>query len=155
MNNPKTVIDFDFDPICTPYGNTEYIQLDDDWYFYENGVKVWIPKGYWSDGASIPTVFWWLIGDPFNPRFLGPAFMHDWRYLTHTTPRSVADEGLYQLCKKKTVPEWKCKCIWAAVRTGGCFAWSNNQDDVLELQKVKNEIMLRPDYDKFDLRGDY
>jgi hypothetical protein len=36
-----------------------------------------IPKGYAWDGASIPRVFWRLIGAKTDPRFLVPSMIHD------------------------------------------------------------------------------
>ena len=36
-----------------------------------------IPKGYCYDGASIPRVFWRLIGANTDNRFLIPALIHD------------------------------------------------------------------------------
>ena len=36
-----------------------------------------IPKGYTWDGASIPRVFWRLIGSKTDNRFLIPSLIHD------------------------------------------------------------------------------
>ena len=36
-----------------------------------------IPKGYCYDGASIPRIFWRLIGSPTDNQFLIPALIHD------------------------------------------------------------------------------
>lgn len=36
-----------------------------------------IPKGYCYDGASIPRLFWRLIGSNTDNRFLIPALVHD------------------------------------------------------------------------------
>ena len=36
-----------------------------------------IPKGYSYDGASIPRVFWRLIGAKTDPAFLIPSMIHD------------------------------------------------------------------------------
>lgn len=39
---------------------------------------VLIPKGYETDGASIPEFFWNKIGTPFNPKFILAAIVHDY-----------------------------------------------------------------------------
>ena len=39
--------------------------------------KFSIPKGYCYDGASIPRLFWRLIGAPTDNSFLIPALIHD------------------------------------------------------------------------------
>lgn len=36
-----------------------------------------IPKGYCYDGASIPRLFWRIIGSSTDNRFLVPALIHD------------------------------------------------------------------------------
>ena len=36
-----------------------------------------IPKGYCYDGASIPKIFWRIIGSNTDNRFLIPALVHD------------------------------------------------------------------------------
>lgn len=45
----------------------------------KDGVKhrLVIEKGYLTDGASIPSPLWPVIGSPFQPHFLGPAIVHD------------------------------------------------------------------------------
>ena len=36
-----------------------------------------IPKSYCYDGASIPKIFWWIIGANTDNKFLIPALIHD------------------------------------------------------------------------------
>lgn len=36
-----------------------------------------IPKGYCWDGATIPRIFWRLIGSKTDPAFLIPSMIHD------------------------------------------------------------------------------
>lgn len=37
-----------------------------------------VPKGYLTDGASIPQPLWSLIGSPYLPEFITAAIAHDW-----------------------------------------------------------------------------
>lgn len=147
---------YDTLPVCTPYPkNGKFIQFAEDWYFWDDGVKVWIPKGYYYNGASIPRVFWFIMGDPFAPVFWAGAGAHDWRYLTHTCTRPHADESLYQLVKqsnqglKVKMSELKIKTIWAAVRVAGYPAWTNSAKDKKELSDLQDLITARPDAEKF------
>ena len=39
--------------------------------------KFTIPKGYCYDGASIPKIFWRIIGSNTDNKFLVPALVHD------------------------------------------------------------------------------
>lgn len=45
--------------------------------FEENKYKFSIPANYTWDGASIPRMFWRLIGSKTDPRFLIPSLIHD------------------------------------------------------------------------------
>ena len=45
--------------------------------YKENIYKFPIPKGYRWDGATIPRMFWRLIGSKTDPRFLIPSMVHD------------------------------------------------------------------------------
>jgi hypothetical protein len=141
-------------PICRPYLNKkDCIQLVDDWCFFIDGKQYWIPQDYYYDGASIPRLFWSLIGSPFEPDFWGPALLHDFGYFTHIFNRAFFDECLFQLLIRCGVPKWKARIMWAAVRTGGYFAWKNDNNDELLLFQLKREISKRPDKDKFVLEA--
>jgi hypothetical protein len=136
------------DPVCRPHGNTDYIELAQDWCFLWDGVEYWIPTGYWYDGASIPRPFWPVIGSPFHPDYW-IAVAHDWLYLTHLTTRKDADEILYQLLRQKKVGTIKAHIIWGAVRSGAAWAWKNNVKDTIELKAIIQLLRDRPDRDKF------
>ena len=74
-------------PFCTekevkeykekPFINLEELEV---WLFdYKNNneYKFKIQKNYTWDGASIPRVFWRLIGSKTEPEFLIPSLIHD------------------------------------------------------------------------------
>lgn len=43
---------------------------------YRIDNKLVIPKGFVSDGATIPRVFWWFV-PPFKPQYLPAVIVHD------------------------------------------------------------------------------
>lgn len=51
--------------------------------------NVRVPKGFITDGATIPRVFWWII-PPFKPKFLPAIIIHD--YLCDKEKYQLADE---------------------------------------------------------------
>ena len=51
------------------------VQLND--YRKNKQYEFSIPKGYCYDGASIPRIFWRIIGANTDNRFLIPALIHD------------------------------------------------------------------------------
>lgn len=37
-----------------------------------------VPAGFLTDGASVPPVFWIVVGHPYSPSSLRAAVLHDW-----------------------------------------------------------------------------
>lgn len=64
----------------------------------KNGLhkKFTIQQGKHSDGASIPKIFWTVIGDPFNPRFARAAWFHDYMAYRGADQKEVS-EVFYRL----------------------------------------------------------
>lgn len=55
------------------------LELVEDWIItLADGLQIIIPKGFITDGASIPALFWWMIS-PFGPLLEG-AILHDFGY---------------------------------------------------------------------------
>ena len=62
--------------ICNkPFVNKEPLLVEIVW--LEETFKFNIPSGYEWDGASIPKLFWLIIGSKYNPEFLVPSLLHD------------------------------------------------------------------------------
>jgi hypothetical protein len=140
---------YDIQPECEAMPETNFVKLVKDWYFCIDNKKIWIPKDYYYNGASIPRIFWSIIGSPFEPDFWSAAMGHDYLYLLHLVDRSTADECLYQLLLQSNVNTIRAHIIWAAVRTCGMLAWNNDSSDKLEIDTLLKELSLRKDRDKF------
>ena len=136
-------------PEMSPVESQNWMKLDSDWSFFIDDKPIWIPKDYYYDGASIPRLFWSVIGSPFEPDLQAPALAHDWLYLTHLTDRATADETIFQLMTQATINTIRTHLIWGAVRGFASFAWTNNAKDVAELVQLRKELLLRPDGRKF------
>lgn len=81
------------------------VQLDD--YFSEKTYTFTIPKGYCWDGATIPRIFWRLIGAKTSPDFLIPSMIHDVLCENHQyvdNDRYFADRVFDCLLKVSNVP---------------------------------------------------
>lgn len=62
-----------------PYTKKEMVVAEEYEYlwFHKNQIKkVNIPKGFISDGASIPRIFW-IFYPPYKPEYLTPCVVHD------------------------------------------------------------------------------
>ncbi len=73
----------------------------------DSGLRIYVPKGYASDKASVPFPIRWLV-----PRFGdhdGPAIVHDWLYNTHLTSKPIADSVFYEamlVCSVRPMLAW-------------------------------------------------
>ena len=113
--------------------------------------KVVVPEGFLFDGASIPRLFWTLLGLTPHGDMDGPALIHDFIYhyqgqlpagsvfcrqggewvpLTEPIPKSMADNLLETLCVRMgvvgSVRSW---LVWAAVAAFGGFAWRRDDEE--------------------------
>ena len=82
---------------------------------------VYVPDGYEFDGASIPRLFWGVIGCPFNPRFVKASLYHDICYSgLFKIDRLYADIGLRAMLRKAGVSRWRSYLMYGGVRA---FGW--------------------------------
>lgn len=99
------------------------------WYsVHEPERTVTVPLGFTCDGASIPRLFWPLIGHPLSSTVIRSGALHDHLYWRHSfdrrpiTRRRADLEFRYALAVDGTgvVRRW---LMWAAVRAFGYWAW--------------------------------
>lgn len=70
-----------------------------------------IPAGYGWDGASIPVLFWRIIGSKYNPEFLIPSLLHDVLCENHgyiNNDRYLSTMVLVKCLEAVNVPAYKC-----------------------------------------------
>jgi hypothetical protein len=88
------------------------------------GPTVSVPRGFVTDLASIPRIFWSML--PPDGQYTYPAVIHDFMYWTQQHPRDVADKVFYDGMRYMKVEKSKADLIYAAVRVGGGSPWENN-----------------------------
>lgn len=86
-----------------------------------------VSKGFKTDFASIPRVFWMVL--PKWGKYGNAAVIHDWIYSCHERSREEADNILLEAMDVLSVPKWQRILIYQAVRYFGGFAWVRNQWD--------------------------
>ena len=103
------------DGIMQLQNNVLYIDFNNDTYL--------IPRGFETDGASIPKVFWSIIGSPFKGQYLYAALIHD--YLckmgvdgTPKASRKVTNKIFYNCMRYYGVGRCKAKMMYWAVKVG-------------------------------------
>jgi hypothetical protein len=88
--------------------------------------RVEVPKGFVTDLASIPRVFWSLLRP--DGEYVYPAIIHDYLYWTQVTSREDADLIFRLAMKDFNIDTVTALTIYKAVRIGGGAAWQENSD---------------------------
>lgn len=92
----------------------------------KDGIIITVPAGFISDGASIPRIFWSIIGSPWTGKYISAAILHDYLYYMKTFSREKSDLIFLEAMKILGVSKLKRKIIYYAVRAGGRFAWKKH-----------------------------
>ena len=87
------------------------------------GITIEVPAGFLTDFASIPRIFWSILGHPMG-RYAAAAVLHDFTYHTGIFPRKQCDKIFRQSMQVLKVPFWKCQIIYSAVRSFGWTAYN-------------------------------
>jgi len=91
----------------------------------DGSLIIEVPKGFITDGASIPVFFHRLIGHPFKSKFIVPALIHDFCYTSHCVSKDYADTVFYKGLLSYNVPKWRAWMMWKSVKWFGKSAWKN------------------------------
>jgi len=94
------------------------------------GIIINVPKGFVTDGASIPRACWSIIGSPFTGKYKRAAMVHDWLYHELTTTRIYADRIFLEIMQERKVSLWKRLSMYRAVRTFGWIPWNRQKKNL-------------------------
>jgi len=98
------------------------------WIGKENsGEGVFVPKGFRTDFASIPKIFWSIIGGPTG-RYTEASVIHDFLYVKGIYTRKRTDQIFYEAMTILKVSYWKRKAMYFAVRIGAFKPWRNYRE---------------------------
>lgn len=97
--------------------NFELVQ-DFEYYITDkNGEKIVVPKGFITDFASVPRIFWNVI--PPIGKYSKAAIVHDYMYDFALKTKKEADLIFYEAMEVLGVPKWKRLIMYWAVRVFG------------------------------------
>lgn len=80
-------------------------------------LTIVVPKGFVSDGASVPWFFWKIV-PPFG-NYLRAAVVHDYLYRVGCLSRRVADAVLWSMAIADKTPKWQMRVIDTGLAIGG------------------------------------
>ncbi len=109
----------------------EKYKLLDNYYYEVNGYIICVPRGFITDLASVPKMFW-TIFPPFG-KYTPAAIVHDFLYSKYNNTginRTLADKIFLFIMKELKVNILKRYAMYKAVRIFGEPSWKS---------KLKNE----------------
>ncbi len=90
--------------------------LRDDFAYIDPTGKHWLaPAGTVVDGASIPRLFWTVIGSPFSGRYRNASVVHDIECDEMREPWEDVHRMFYEACRAGGVEEAQAKVMYYAV----------------------------------------
>ncbi len=104
-----------------------YLEKPISWRPDDHGVRFRsfeVPRGFVTDLASIPSLFWTLLRPDGNYAYA--AILHDYLYWTQIMPKADADDILKRAMSGFHVPQWKIQAIYDGVHFGGASSWREN-----------------------------
>lgn len=99
-------------------------ELLEDYYYEVNGYIIKVPKGFITDLASVPRIFW-SIFPPFGD-YTAAAIVHDYLYSKENNTginRTLADKIFLFIMKELGVCLFKRTAMYKAVRIFGEPSW--------------------------------
>lgn len=110
-------------------GSEDMRVLEETFTFYSDvlSVGIRVHKGYQSDLASVPRLFWRLI--PPDGKHSPAAWVHDVLYEAEVVPRKAADDVFREALKELGVGALKRNIMYWAVRLGGGLTWDKHTDE--------------------------
>jgi hypothetical protein len=101
-------------------GNGRDITLLEDFAYKDRRNTVWIaPKGYVSNGASIPSFLWSVVGAPLDGKYRNAAIVHDAACDAMEKPPADVHLAFYEACRCGGLSEAYAKILYTGVLLGG------------------------------------
>jgi hypothetical protein len=103
--------------------------------YVNDSISITAKKGFVTDFASIPRIFWSLVGSPATGKYQKSSIIHDILYVTESLSRKECDNLFLEMLEAQGVSWWKRNIMYSAVRIGGCFVWKKHTKESIENNK--------------------
>ena len=108
--------------------------------YERDGQVIQVNPGFDFDGASIPKVFWGIIGSPMTGGYQRAACMHDALYASEYFPREICDVLFLEAMESDGVSWIKRNLMYNAVRAFGWTVWKGH--DKVEVGEYKKYLTV-------------
>jgi hypothetical protein len=101
-------------------GDGRNVKLLTEIKFFDPSNTCWdVPTGAVVDGASIPRIFWPIVGGPFEGKYRDASIIHDWYCDRRTRTWQATHRVFYDAMIASGVADSKAKVMYFAVRWRG------------------------------------
>jgi hypothetical protein len=114
-------------------------KLQDDFSYENDYIQVTVKSNFVTDGASIPKVFWSVVGNPLENDLLKPAIIHDGLYTLMQLPRATCDKLLKEMLLFNGTSKMKAYFIYYAVRLFGGSHWKKDTTDMIKFVQINSK----------------
>ena len=104
-------------------------RLEDNFLYESKHGRLKVAGGFRTDGASIPRIFWRVIGCPLRARYTPAAILHDALYQAGYLTREESDKVLLEAMGECDVHPLRAYAIYLAVRAGGWLPWRKHRNE--------------------------
>jgi hypothetical protein len=123
---------FEGDVVALWDADGRHMTLREDFAYIDSRGQRWLaPAGTVVDGASIPRLFWTVIGSPFAGRYRNASVVHDIECDEMRSPWQDVHRMFYEACRCGGVDEAQAKIMYYAVYHFGP-RWQSVVENVLE-----------------------
>jgi hypothetical protein len=106
--------------ILKPLNDGQNMMVVKPFGFVDSQARTWeTGNGSITDGASIPRVFWSLVGSPYTGKYLRAAVIHDYYVKTKYRSWSLTHDVFYEAMIASGVDKQLALLMWAAVHRFG------------------------------------
>lgn len=103
------------------------VRLIEDFAYHANdGALIVAPAGLCSDGASIPSPLWALLGHPLSSMNAPFGLIHDWLYRSGIYARGMADLYAFDMARCAGHSDKDAIEIYVGLHQFGFVAWNEN-----------------------------
>jgi len=140
-----------YDHYASQFLKGDYYEVTESFKYYidDSATKwVYVPKGFLTDGASVPRPFWWLI--PPMGKYAQAAVVHDIlceRGIAYKeevgfhVDRDEANKIFYHAMEVLGVPKIQRKLMYWAVKAYNIVGWTSDAAKAKQARKVSLEAL--------------
>lgn len=126
-------------------------ELEEEWNFQilalnfvgKCAIDCMIHKGFEFDGASIPRVFWRIIGHPYSSDYVCAGLAHDWLYAAEVLGREINDDAFLYGLKECGVSWARRNAMYMAVNLFGWTAYMRHTKKSVKDARVNKPGVIR------------